>query len=191
MFITTLIAASMLSAPFQASPTVCPVMGSPTTEKSQALDYNGARFRMCCAGCDSTFKANAATIVGKLKANSKAIGEFLFDPTTGVAITPKKAKASSDYMGIRYYFATAEGKTTFDKAPKTFTAMPKKEVLGCVVNTADQLEYYAQAGGYVDHKGVRYYVCCPDCLAKLKADPEKYTAPFTAKAKAPAVQEIK
>lgn len=28
-----------------------------------------------------------------------------------------------------------------------------------------------KAEGFVDHEGVRYYVCCGMCLGKAKADP--------------------
>jgi hypothetical protein len=27
---------------------------------------------------------------------------------------------------------------------------------------------------FVDAKGVRIYVCCPGCISKVKADPDKY-----------------
>ncbi len=189
--ITTLIATALMFAPGQAASTACPIMGSPTNDKSQALDYNGIRFRMCCAGCDGTFKTNAATIVGKLKADSKAIGEFMFDPMTGKPISSKDSKGTSDYMGIRYFFASADDKAKFDKSPKSFASMPKKEILGCVVNTADQLKSYADAGGYVDYNGTRMYVCCASCLTKLKADPAKYAKASESKAKAPVVQAVK
>ena len=33
---------------------------------------------------------------------------------------------------------------------------------------------YASAGGFVDYKGVRYYVCCDDCLMQMNANPGKY-----------------
>ena len=33
---------------------------------------------------------------------------------------------------------------------------------------------------YADVDGVRVYVCCPGCVAKVKADPEKYIAKLKA-----------
>ncbi|MBX3119419.1 MAG: YHS domain-containing protein [Fimbriimonadaceae bacterium] len=190
--ITTLIAAMTLFAPAGAdTPLACPIMGSPTNAKSQALDYNGARFRMCCGGCDGAFKKDAANVVGKLKADSKAIGEFLFDPTTGLPIDAKKAKATTDYNGIRYHFATEAGKDTFTKNAKTLAVMPKKEVMSCPVMGSHAVASYAKAGGYADHDGVRYYFCCADCVAKFRAEPAKYAKAASAKAKAPVVQDVK
>ena len=35
----------------------------------------------------------------------------------------------------------------------------------------------ATAKGAVDHRGTRYYFCSEKCVAKFRADPEKYLAP--------------
>jgi len=48
---------------------------------------------------------------------------------------------------------------------------------------------------YVDVQGKRIYVCCPGCIAKIKADPEKYIKQMEAEGivleKAPSPQEDK
>jgi hypothetical protein len=38
---------------------------------------------------------------------------------------------------------------------------------------------------YVDVKGVRIYVCCEGCIAKIKADPDKYIAKVKANGETP------
>ena len=43
----------------------------------------------------------------------------------------------------------------------------------------------ATAAGQHDYKGTTYYFCNPGCLAKFKADPEKYLAPAVATAPEP------
>jgi len=45
--------------------------------------------------------------------------------------------------------------------PKTQTVCP---VMGGKINKAQ----------YADVKGKRIYVCCPGCIGKIKADPDKY-----------------
>ena len=47
------------------------------------------------------------------------------------------------------------------KAPKKQTTCP---VMGGKINKAQ----------YADVKGYRIYVCCPGCIGKIKADPDKY-----------------
>jgi len=48
-----------------------------------------------------------------------------------------------------------------EKAPKKQTTCP---VMGGKINKAQ----------YADVQGKRIYVCCPGCIAKIKADPAKY-----------------
>ena len=47
------------------------------------------------------------------------------------------------------------------EAPKKQTTCP---VMGGKINKAQ----------YADVKGKRIYVCCPGCIGKIKADPDKY-----------------
>ncbi len=78
-----------------------------------------------------------------------------------------------------------------DPAPETAagprpTAAPSAPVKGAVVahrNAEGKLECpvmhapiesEAQAVGYQDHEGKRYYFCCAACPEKFKADPAKY-----------------
>ena len=68
----------------------------------------------------------------------------------------------------------------FDAAPKKFAAMPEKEALFCPV-MGHSVKSVAAAGGFVDHEGVRYYVCCGNCLPGMRQEPGKY-APKAASA---------
>jgi YHS domain-containing protein len=149
-----------------------------------AFDYNGARYTMCCGGCPAPFQADPAKYLKKAADTKLVVGESLYDPTTGIKIDAKKAKGSSDFAGLRYYFASADAKKAFDADPKQFATQPKKESLWCpVMNHA--MKSYSDAGAYVDKGDTRYYVCCPDCLAKMKGDMDKFTAQVANKVQAP------
>lgn len=169
----------------QAAPMSCAVMGSPISGKgSGAFDYNGARYTMCCGGCDGAFKADPQKYVKQSAEKKLVVGAFLYDPTTGVKIVAKDAKATSDFGGLRYYFASAENKKAFDAAPKKFATQPKKEALWCpVMNHA--IESYKDAGAYVDSGDTRYYLCCDGCLGKMKEKPAEYMSKVAAKVQAP------
>jgi hypothetical protein len=66
------------------------------------------------------------------------------------AIAPEKKAA-----------APAESSTVVKKTLAPQTTCP---VMGGAINKKQ----------YVDYQGKRIYVCCPGCIAELKADPEKY-----------------
>jgi YHS domain-containing protein len=187
MLITTL--ATLIIG--QAAPLACPVMGSPIKGKgSGAYDYNGARYTMCCGGCDGAFKAEPGKFLKQATEKKLVVGTFQYDPTTGVQILAKDAKGSSDFGGLRYYFASADGKKAFDAEPKKYTVQPKKEVLWCAVMNHD-LPDYKSAGAYVDSGETRYYVCCGGCLGKMKENTAEYVAKFASKAQAPKALAVK
>jgi YHS domain-containing protein len=150
---------------------VCPVMGSGVNASSPAIDYNGVRYFICCAGCDGPFIQNPKQYIGSEKNKGKVLGISLYDPVSKSRLDYTKADAGfSDYNGVRYYFARAENKRTFDANPKQFGTAPAKEALYCPV-MGHGIASYDKTGGYHDHEGVRYYVCCPNCLGKLAENP--------------------
>jgi len=153
------------------APLVCPVTLEAIGTTAGTIDYAGTRYEMCCGGCPDGFKKEPATVLKNEKLKGKTYGVFLFDPITSARIDAKSAKGgSSDYKGTRYLFATADEKTTFDADPAKYAAKtPEKESLYCPV-AGHAVKSYAAAGGFVDIKGTRYYTCCTNCLAKLKAD---------------------
>lgn len=159
----------MLQAQANLKPLVCPITGEAVTTSAGTIDFAGVRFLMCCAGCPEEFKKDPEKAIKAPSLKGKTFGESLFDPISNARITEKAAKASSDYNGIRYFFATTAEKETFDATPAKYTKAPAKEVLFCTV-AGHAIKNYASAGGFVDIKGTRYYTCCGNCLAKLKAD---------------------
>lgn len=187
MLITTL--ATLIIG--QVAPLACPVMGSPISGKgSGAFDYSGARYTMCCGGCDGAFKADPQKYLKQSFEKKLVTGAFLYDPTTGIKIAQKDAKGSSDFGGLRYYFVSAENKKAFDAAPKKFAAQPKKEVLWCpVMNHA--IDSYKDAGAYMDSGDTRFYLCCDGCLGKMKENSAEYASKVANKAQAPKAIAVK
>jgi len=170
----------------QAAGLSCATTGEAIGKTKLALDYGSARYAFCCAGCPEAFKKNPAAALKGEALKGKTVGEFLFDPTSGLRIDAKKSKASSDYNGLRYYFASTEGKAKFDADPKAFTKPVTKEALFCPA-MKHSLPSVDKSGGYVDHEGTRFYVCCPNCMAetqkdiaKLSAEALKHAKPLTA-----------
>jgi len=156
------------------TPVNCPITLEPIVKGMALTDYNGVRFTYCCAGCDQQFIKDPKTALDKAAKAGKTVGVFLFDPITKKPIEGEKAKGgSSDYKGVRFFFASADEKATFDKEPAKYGALPKKEALFCPV-TQEKVKEYALASGYDDFGGVRYYFCCGDCDKPFAADPAKY-----------------
>lgn len=173
MLSSLLFASLLLGA--QESPLHCPIMlDNAANMKSAPVLVGGFEFRFCCAGCDAKFKSDPAGSMKKAVASKKTVGSSLFDPTTGLRIKPEAAKGSYDFKGIRYYFADEAGLAKFKQNPGSFAASPKQDVLYCVV-AKEEIKSYADAAAYIDHKGVRYYICCPSCISKFKAAPDSFT----------------
>ncbi len=188
----TAMMATLILAPV-SGPTdfACAVMGTAATIKGKSVDYAGARYPMCCGGCDSTFTGDPAKFIKKAKADNKTVGYSLFDPTTGAKIDLKKLPTEfSDFGGTRYFFTSAEGKKAFDAEPKAFSKVPEKEVLYCSVMGHD-IASYGDAGSFNDYAGVRYYFCCTDCLKAFKADPAKFSESSKGKVSAPKAAVVK
>lgn len=157
----------------------CPAMGTPVgSHPAEIFDYEGIRFETCCSGCESDFKAHPAESLKKQAEAGKVIGTFLFDPVSGKRTHIEKAVATSDYQGVRYPFTSIEHKDVFDAKPDAYTKLPKQEALVCAVLNQD-VKTPAQASGYVDYKGNRFYLCCTDCLEEMSAAPEKYAKNVT------------
>lgn len=172
----TIIASLVIS---QGGGLSCPITGENAPATGPAVDYNGVRYTMCCAGCNGDFKKDPAKALKGESIKNKTVGVSLFDPVTGVRLDPKDAKGgSSDFNGVRYYFAAPTAKATFDAKPKDYAKVPTKEALFCPV-MGHEVESYAAAGGYVDVDTTRFYVCCGGCMEPMKKD----AATLAAKAK--------
>ena len=187
MIISALIFSSaMLSHGQQATPISCPMMGGPVAKGQPVTEYNGARFTYCCDGCDAEFVKDPSAAIKKMAKAGKTVGVSLFDPVSLKRVDSEKAKGGfSDYKGIRFYFESEDDKTAFDKEPKKFGAMPKKEALYCPV-MGSPVKSYAKASGYADYDGVRYYFCCAGCDTKFAAEPAKFDESAKDKVQVPA-----
>ena len=192
MLLTTLVAtASVALVQARVAPINCPITLQPVVKGMAVTDYNGVRFTYCCPGCDTTFVKDPQTAIDKAAKAGKTVGVFLFDPITRKPIDADKAKGgTSDYKGVRFYFADASEKAAFDKEPAKFGALPKKEALYCPV-TKEAVASYAKASGYGDFAGTRYYLCCDECNEPFAKEPAKYAPAAVGKVQAPKAQNVK
>ncbi|HLK55263.1 MAG TPA: YHS domain-containing protein [Chthonomonadaceae bacterium] len=154
----------------------CPVLGTAidkVTDATKSSDYKGVRYYFCCDMCKPQFDKDQAKFLNAPKNKGKVIGVALFDPVTTKRLDAGKATAHSDYSGVRYFFAKADDKATFDKDPKKYVAAPKKDLLYCPVSDT-KVDSYADASDYSDYKGTRYYFCCAGCKPQFDQNPDKY-----------------
>ena len=156
-----------------AKPLVCPIMGEPVAKTAPVVEYAGSSFAFCCAGCDTGFSKDPAGVIKKNEKKQALIAAFLFDPVSHNRVTAEKSKATVDFNGTRYYFESEANLATFNKDAKKYAATPKKESLTCPV-MGEKIATYSKAFSYVDHKDVRYYICCAGCVPAFTKDPDKY-----------------
>lgn len=151
----------------------CPVAKHEAPNDGPKMDYAGIRYSLCCADCVPAFAKDPAKFA-MTKEKDQVIGVALFDMTSGKRIELKNAKATTTVQGVVFPFESAANKDAFVKvaSAKDF-ALPKKEAVYCAVMN-HPLASVEKSGGFVDHEGVRYYVCCAACLPKMKAEPGKF-----------------
>lgn len=149
----------------------------------ETVDYKGIRYGTCCAGCAPQFERHPDEMIAQDKKLGKLFGESLFDMVSGARISEAEGKFHYDYQGIRYLFASKANEATFKADPAKFTKAPTKELLHCPVFN-ENIANIVSAGGFVDYKGTRYYVCCDSCLEAMHKDAAKYVAKFASQVKA-------
>ncbi len=169
----TIIIAPLVLAIAQDKPIVCPVLHEPVVKDGQSVQYKGLLVQFCCGGCDVKFVAAPEKYLSEAAQRGDVVATFLFDPVAHRRIDPKDAKATFDYEGIRYHFADAASRDEFASAPALYSFIPEKEVMTCPVMKS-KLKGHADAIGFADHKGVRYYFCCAGCDTEFAADPDKF-----------------
>jgi YHS domain-containing protein len=160
----------------QAQQITCPVMGGPVAKNSKIVEYAGASFSFCCPGCEGSFTKSPSKFLETQSKAKKTAGVFLFDPVSRQRLELGKAIATADYAGIRYPFASEENKTKFVANPTSFAKLPEKEALYCPVGK-ETVPSYSKASDYVDHNGVRWFMCCAGCGAPFEKEPTKYLVP--------------
>ncbi len=183
--------ASLVLGFAHGTPLVCPVMGGPADHKLAATDLNGVRYSFCCGGCKTNFEKAPEKFLKTSRSAGKTAGVLLFDPVSGNRLDHDKSiPAYSDLNGVRFLFEKEANKVAFDKDPKRYGSLPAKEALYCPVSK-EVVASYADASGYVDHKGVRYYMCCPGCETKFPLKADVYAAESIKFVKVPAVANAK
>ncbi len=158
----------------------CPVMGSAVAPNSPVVEYNGVKYSFCCGGCDVSFAKSPEAFLKTQRGAKNTVGVFLFDPVSRLRLDLDKAKATADFGSIRYPFASDENKSVFLASPKKFATIPSKEALYCPVGK-EAVPSYSKASDYVDHGGVRWYMCCAGCGGPFEKDPAKYLIAGTEK----------
>jgi YHS domain-containing protein len=182
-------ALALLMSGVPAPSLACVTSGEAIKAAAGTFDYKGTRYSTCCGGCSPSFKKDPERALKSEALKGKLVGVFLFDATTGARLELKKAVAFSDFNGVRYPFASDDAKKAFDAEPKKFALAPAKEAVYCPV-MQHGIKSVASSGGYVDHEGVRYYVCCPNCLTKAKTDIATLAPASVVQAKAPMVADV-
>lgn len=157
----------------QGSALKCPVMGSAVAVNSPAVEYNGARYTFCCGGCDVSFAKTPQDFLKTQNSAGNTVGVFLFDPVSRMRLDLAKAKSTTDFESVRYPFESEANKKAFLASPKKFATVPAKEALYCPVGK-EAVPTYSKASDYVDHDGVRWYMCCAGCGGPFEKDPAKY-----------------
>ena len=189
MIITTIAAALTMGLVTidDEKPLSCPIMGGPVSAGATPMEYAGSLYGFCCGNCEAKFAGDPKAAVKASKNGKKTVATFLFDPVTQKRIKAKKAKASTDYQGTRYYFSSEENKTKFVSKSKKYAKVPAKESMTCPV-MGTKIKSYSKADSYADHDGVRYYICCAGCVKPMASDPKKYAGKNVG---APAVITVK
>jgi len=109
------------------------------------------------------------------------------DPVCGMTVEPDTAAAKVEHGGKAYYFCSQHCAHAFKADPARYLggahkpAMPHQAAVALGVPSVPKKDPVcgmkvdpAKAAGKHEHKGKTYYFCSNGCLAKFKADPEKY-----------------
>jgi len=118
---------------------VCGMSVDPATAKDK-VEYAGATYYFCSAGCRSTFENDPARyaarpgLVGHAAHTTPAMsgGEMerqpsAIDPVCGMSVDTERAEYRSFQKGQNYYFCSAGCKATFDRDPGKYVDRQKAE----------------------------------------------------------------
>lgn len=176
---SALFAMALLSPQANLPALTCPIGGHDINYEIN-IEYSGLRVGFCCNDCVATFRKDPKPVMEKALKGKALFAYSLFDPVSGRRVRADRARFSSDYQNVRYFFASSANKASFDAEPKKFSAMPGKEALTCPVMKV-AVAVPSEAEGYVDFEGTRYYICCGGCFNPFKSDPKRYIGNVTAK----------
>ncbi len=155
------------------SKVTCPVMGGAIHKDAGSTIYKGILVRYCCGGCQEEFEAKPEEFFKQAEEKQAVVGVSLFDPISHKRVTEEDAKATFDYNGVRWLFQSQENRAEFESSPELYAASPSRHSLTCPV-MGSKMESPAQAEGYMDHKGVRWYFCCGGCDVSFASNPDHW-----------------
>lgn len=148
-------------------------MGSPIPSEPLDLTYRGLLVQFCCPGCDTEFLKDPERYLAQAETQNRVVAVALFSPVSGRRVD--SPALVQDYRGVRYPFDTDAERAEFVASPELFAAAPTRESLTCPV-MGTVMPNHRSAVGYVDHAGVRYYLCCDGCDQTFQQDPAQYAA---------------
>ena len=112
-------------------------MGVNLAAAKDKVQYAGATYHFCSAGCRSTFEKDPARYaaqpvhVGQAQTMPAMAREEMerqqsaIDPVCGMSVDTARAAYRSSHNGEPYYFCSAGCKATFDRDPAKYTGHPK------------------------------------------------------------------
>ncbi len=159
--------------------TTCPVMGG-KIKKSVYADHGGKRVYFCCPMCIGKFKADPEKHILKLEGQGVTFEKTPMSQTRCPVMGGKiNKRVYADHDGKRVYFCCPGCDRTFKKAPERYILKLERQGVTFEKTPMPQTRCPVMGGKikksvYADHGGKRVYFCCPMCIGKFKADPEKY-----------------
>ena len=164
--------------------TACPISGE-KVDGETFTDWNGVRVHFCCPGCDKKFKKSPAKYADKLgieliKDGKKTLVDVR-NPKCPVMGGKTKDSVHADFGSVRIHYccpgcdkkARAEPAEAFESLgfgylPEVIDLRnPKCPVMGGKTGTGEK-------DVSIDHEGIRVHFCCPGCIKKFSADPDRH-----------------
>lgn len=164
----------LVSALSLAQDFICPVMGNPIPkEGGSSVQYSGLLLQFCCDGCDDTFLKEPEKYLAKSAESEKPVATGVFDPVSQTRVNKETAKGQAVFNGVLYYFQSEANLAEFQALPGIYITRPTKKSLVCPA-MKNTIASYADAYGYGDFEGVRYYFCCGGCDKDFRESPAKF-----------------
>lgn len=151
--------------------TMCPLMNNRPTNGRMAAEYAGFRIFVCCDQCLGRIGRSAKQVVANAQKRGALIGDFMFDPVTGLRAEPKQAKTKIPHAGFIYYNTQNDRQDYIGETEKNLARIPEKECLACPVE-GTEFKWTAKSGAFADHEGIRYYLCGKTCRDAFIKNPQ-------------------
>lgn len=170
LFIFSLLASASQDLPQYK--TMCPLMANRPTTGRMAAEYAGFRIFVCCDKCLARIGGDPTQTIKKSAKNGELIGDFLFDPNSGLRIDRKEAKFSRT---INAFIIYSKSELT-DKVLDSLATFPERESYFSRIS-GKELKWSAHASAYIDVEKVRYYLDSAEERAKFQFDAKQIVFP--------------